>query len=261
METYDIRLEREGGVHPGDIPAWKLAALISALSSVLAEKSDDLRLAGIADNCIRLDFACATPSVMASVRNATAIVAALAIGNATAVPTAMAESIAELDKVRERLLPDVALHLPECGEVQATTISPGTKLAAKIERQPEVSYATTVYGKLMDAGGEKPNLHLRPVGSDAEIICECSEEIAAEAAKLLYTVIGVEGTVVHGGLDCIKRMRVSSILPFRQKPGRNPLAELRKLGYDKHFRKMGMSVPEFMDWVRGTAVEVEDAKA
>ena len=260
METYNIRLEREGGIHPGDIPAWKLATLISALASVLAEKSDDLRLAGIEDNCVRFDFTCSSPSASELVKESLSTIAALAIGVSTVVSADMTERIANLDKVREHLFSDVALHLPECGKVQATIISPGTKLAAKIERPTEISYATTVYGKLMDAGGESPNLHLRQVGSNSEIICECSEEIAAEAAKLLYTVIGVEGMVVRGGLDSIKRMRVSSILPYRQKP-ENPIAELRKLGFDKHFRKMGMSVPEFMDWVRGTAAEVEDAKA
>lgn len=259
METYKIRLEREGGIHPGDIPAWKLAALITALSSVLAGKSDDLRLAGIEDNCVRLDFSCMSASAIASAGKALAVMAALAVGTSTMVPPEMEESIAELDRVRERHFSDVALHLPKCDKGQETVISPGTRLAANIERPAEISYATTLYGKLMDAGGEKPNLHIRPVGSDSEVICDCSEEIAAEAAKLLYTVIGVEGTVEHGGFDCIKRMRVSSILPYRQKPG-NPLEELRKLGYDKHFRKLGMTVPEYMDWVRGSDAEVEDAK-
>lgn len=259
MKTYSIRLERDGGIHPGDIPAWKLAALITALSSVLAGKSDDLRLAGIEDNCVRLDFSCTSDSSIISAGKALAMVAALALGTSTAVPPEMAESIAELDRVRERHFSNVALHFPGSDGGQPTVISPGTRLAAKIERPPEISYATTVYGKLMDAGGENPNLHIRPIGSDSEIICDCSEEIAAEAAKLLYTVIGVEGTVVHGGFDCIKRMRVSSILPYRQKPG-NPLEELRKLGYDKHFRKLGMTVPEYMDWLRGSDSEVEDAK-
>jgi len=259
MEAYNIRLERDGGIHPGDIPAWKLATLISVLSSVLAEKSDDLRLTGIEDNCVRLDFACSSPSVIANVGKTLGIIAALAVGTTTVVPPEKAESIAELDRVRERLFPNVAMHLPKCDKVQETVISPGTRLAANIERPAEISYATTLYGKLMDAGGEKPNLHIRPVGSDSEVICDCSEEIAAEAAKLLYTMIGVEGTVEHGGFDRIKRMRVSSILPYRQKPG-NPLEELRKLGYDKHFRKLGMTVPEYMDWVRGSDAEVEDAK-
>ena len=260
METYNIRLDRDGGIHPGDIPACQLAALISALASVLAEKSDGLRLGGMADNCIRLDFVSSSPEVSAVVSNSLSILAALVIGTATVVPPGMADGIAELDKVRERFFPDVSLHLPECGEVHGTVISPGTRLSAQIMRPTEIQYATTVYGKLMDVGGESPNLHLRQVGTNEEIICDCTEEIASEAAKLLYTVIGVEGTVVRGGLDCIKKMRVSSILPYRQKSG-NPLAELRKLGYDKHFHKMGMSVPEYMDWVRGTETEVENAKA
>ena len=258
MESYNIRLERDGGLHPGDIPAWKLAALISALASVLAEKSDDLRLGGMADNCIRLDFVY-PQAVGDAIRAAAAIVTALAVGTATVVPSGMAERIAELDKVRERYFSDVSLHLPECGEVPASVISPGTRLAAKIMRPTEVKYATTVYGKLMDVGGEKPNLHLRQVGTNAEVICDCTEEIAAEAAKLLYTVIGVEGTVERGGLDCIKKMSISSILPYRQNHG-SPLAELRKLGYDRHFRKMGMTVPEYMAWVRGTDEEVENAE-
>ena len=43
-------------------------------------------------------------------------------------------------------------------------------------------------------------------------------------------------------------------------PLRSSLAELRKLGYDRHFRKLGMTVPEYIAWVRGTDEESENAE-
>ena len=43
------------------------------------------------------------------------------------------------------------------------------------------------------------------------------------------------------------------------KKPRNPFEELRKLGFDKHFRKLGMTVSEYINWVRGS--DEEDDKA
>lgn len=55
-ETYSIKLDRDGGIHPEDIPVGKLAELLAVLSKQFADKTDDFCLAAIEDNCVRLDF-------------------------------------------------------------------------------------------------------------------------------------------------------------------------------------------------------------
>ena len=49
-EKYSIRLDRDGGIHPGDIPAGKLAELLAVLSKQFADKEEDFCLAAIDEN-------------------------------------------------------------------------------------------------------------------------------------------------------------------------------------------------------------------
>lgn len=252
MDNYSIRLDRPGGIHPGDIPASKLAALIAAFAEVMGN-ADDLHLTGMADNCVRLDFSFTSPEV----RAAATTLAALAIGTTVQVSDKMAERLAELDRVRERDFPNVSITLPDFDEVKSAVIRSDTKLAKGISKHQNLQYSTTIYGKLMDVGGESPNLHIRQLGSNSEVIADCTEEIAAEAAPLLYSIIGVEGTATKGGIDGVRRMRVSAILPYRQSD-ENPFDKLREMGYATHFKKLGMSVDEYMQWVRGNKDEETD---
>lgn len=252
MDNYSIQLDRPGGIHPGDIPASKLAAFIAAFAEVMGN-ADDLHLTGMADNCVRLDFAFTSPEARAAAK----ILASLAIGVAVQVSDKMAEKLADLDRVRERDFPNVSITLPDFDGMKSAVIRSGTKLVTSISKHQNLQYSTTIYGILMDVGGESPNLHIRQLGSNAEVIADCTEEIAAEAAPLLYTVIGVEGTATRGGIDGVRRMRVSAILPYRP-PTENPFDKLRAMGYAKHFEKLGMSVDEYMHWVRGNEDEETD---
>lgn len=46
-ERYSIKLDRVGGLHPGDIPAGKLAELLAVLSKQFAGNENDLLLSQI----------------------------------------------------------------------------------------------------------------------------------------------------------------------------------------------------------------------
>ena len=52
---------------------------------------------------------------------------------------------------------------------------------------------------MIDSGGDNPNIHIRPLGGGDVIICDCSEELAAEVAHLLYSVVGGIGAYSGGG--------------------------------------------------------------
>ena len=67
IEKYSIKLDRDGGIHPGDIPAGKLAELLAVLSKMFADKTDDFCLSAMEDNCVRLDFNYSSPLVKATI--------------------------------------------------------------------------------------------------------------------------------------------------------------------------------------------------
>lgn len=109
-----------------------------------------------------------------------------------------------------------------------------------------IKYQDTIYGSVISVGGVRPNIHLQPVTGEATIICECSEEIAKEVAKLLYTLIGLSGEVTKNGASL--RMKVNSISSYRS-PKINPFVVLKEAGVGKFFENE--SVEDFMDEVRG----------
>lgn len=74
-KTYSIRLDREGGLQPNDIPAWKLGELLSVLSKLFSAKGNDFCLTGLENNCVRLDFSVTSPTVMTSIISFSAFLA------------------------------------------------------------------------------------------------------------------------------------------------------------------------------------------
>ena len=115
-----------------------------------------------------------------------------------------------------------------------------------VEEKPNICFQHTIYGKVIDAGGDKPNIHIRPLGGGEEIICDCSEELASEVAHHLYSIVGIVGRVTRSA-DPI-RMDATALLPYRQ-PSRNPFVLLKEHGIGKYFE--GRIVEDFMREVRG----------
>ena len=241
MEKYSIWLDREGGIHPGDIPAGKLAELLAVLSRQFADKADDFCLAGMADNCVRLDFQFHTGPVKAAIIGFLAFLG----GEAVASDATMQRNLAEFDRVRAKL-PGVFITFPAVDKYPAVTIPAEKKLTEMVKVKPNIRFQHTIYGKVIDAGGDKPNIHIRPLGGGEVIICDCSEELAAEVAHQLYSIVGIVGEVTKSGESF--RMKAAALLPYR-KPARNPFAILKESGVGKYFE--GESVEDFMREVRG----------
>jgi len=240
-EKYSIRLDREGGIHPGDIPAGKLAELLRVLSKQFADSEDDFCLAAIEDNCIRLDFNIRSAKVKAAI----ALFAAFLVGQAVAPDSSVLCNLGELDRVRAKFA-GVSMTFPAVNGIQSVTIPPDRRLSDMVKTKPNIHFQHTIYGKVMDAGGEHPNIHIRPLGGGTEIICDCSEELASEVAHLLYSVVGIVGEVTRSA-DPI-RMKAQALLPYR-KPTRNPFAILKEAGASQYFESE--SVEDFMRKVRG----------
>lgn len=240
-ERYSIKLDREGGMHPEDIPAGKLAELLSVLSRQFADKTEDFCLAAIADNCIRLDFQIRSEPVKAAVAAFSALIAGISVAS----DPATLRNLAEFDRVRAKLS-GVSMTFPAVDGCPSVTLHPERKLSEMVKEKPNVRFQHTIYGKVIDAGGDKPNIHIRPLGGGEVIICDCSEELASEVAHHLYSIVGIQGEVTKN--EDSFRMKATALLPYR-KPKRNPFAILKESGVGKYFENE--NVDDFMREVRG----------
>lgn len=240
-ETYSIRLDRDGGIHPGDIPVGKLAELLAVLSKQFADKTDDFCLTAMEDNCVRLDFNFRS----APVKTAVLAFSAFLAGQSIDPDSSVLRNLADLDRVRAKFA-GVSITFPAVENYPAFTIPSERRLSEMVKETPNIRFQHTIYGKVIDAGGDKPNIHIRPLGGGAEIICDCSEELATEVAHLLYSVVGIVGEVTRSVPPI--RMKATALLPYR-KPTRNPFAVLKEAGVGKYFEDE--SVEDFMREVRG----------
>lgn len=241
-ETYSIKLDRPGGIHPADIPASRLAELLAVLSKQFAGKEEDFCLASMEDNCVRLDFKYFSDTVKAAIISFSAILA----GQSVDINSPAFQNLSDFDRVRSKL-PNVSITFPAIENYPECTVPFEKKLSEMAPKAPNLRYQHVVYGKVIDAGGDKPNIHIRPLGGGAEIICDCSEDIATAVAKRLYSIVGIVGEVIRREPSI--RMKAISILPY-QKPSKNPFSILKEKGFDRYFENE--SVEDFMNKVRGS---------
>lgn len=150
------------------------------------------------------------------------------------------KNIFEFENIRAKL-EGISFTFPAIGNYGQVTLLPEKKLVEKNFVSLAVPFPYTIYGTIMDVGGEKPNIHLRPSGKESDIICDCSEELASEAAKLLYMETGIIGDVIQ----CIPtiRMKAHTISPYRR-PTKNPFEILKEAGISEYFENE--TVEEFM---------------
>lgn len=240
-EKYSIRLDREGGIHPGDIPAGKLAELLAVLSKQFADKADDFCLAAMEDNCVRMDFNIRSAPVKAAIVAFSALLA----GQTVAQDSPVFRNLGDFDRVRAKFA-GVSITFPAVDGYPSVTLPSEKKLSELIKEKPNIRFQHTIYGKVIDSGGDNPNIHIRPLGGGDVIICDCTEELAAEVAHLLYSVVGIVGEVTRSVPPI--RMKATALLPYR-KPSRNPFAILKEAGAGQYFE--GESVEDFMRVVRG----------
>lgn len=241
LGKYSITINSEAGLSPKDLSAKKLSDLLLALSSLFADNADNFSLISVSDNCIRLDFAYSSESVRACIVSFCMFVN----GHAVDVDENFENKTRKLDYAIAKI-GDVSVTFDSIDNLPIKTFQPGEKLSDMLSNPISIKYQDTIYGSVISVGGVRPNIHLQPVTGEATIICECSEEIAKEVAKLLYTLIGLSGEVTKNGASL--RMKVNSISSYRS-PKINPFVVLKEAGVGKFFENE--SVEDFMDEVRG----------
>lgn len=232
-ETY-IKLDSENHLTPQNFPAERLAGLLTIIAQ--AVDGEDLNLIGIENNCVKLNFAGNACVGLAALMN---VLAGLA-----PVTEKLHEPIKALQKwhkTDDKITMTLASPL---AQKKTVIIQPEDNLVKRLLPTLEkYKYERRIYGKLLEAGGTSPNIHIIPLTGGKTITCDCSISVVKELASRIYEVIGVEGEY-NANTD---RLQLTRILPY-QDSTKNPMIELKnKFGH--YFEKT--DVVEFMREVRG----------
>lgn len=109
---------------------------------------------------------------------------------------------------------------------------------------------TTLYGEVRSVGGAKPNMHLKVVDDEREIVCDVTKQQAQKLAGYLYQRVGVQGEAEWLLPEMkVSRFKVNEIVPQEQVSIFDTFKELRAIvggqydhiedvvGYTKHLRQ------------------------
>lgn len=90
----------------------------------------------------------------------------------------------------------------------------------------QVMTRTTIYGRVMHAGGKNPNVHVETI-QGYRVIFRGDEDKVRELASLLYYTVGIVGV---GGFNMLTQqygpMTILEVLPYRGKPITQAFKEL-----------------------------------
>ncbi len=239
---YYIKIDAKG-MHPDSMDAADLGELISSFSKLFKhidpELGDDVRssLVSIEDNCIKLGFAF-NPAAK------TALATFLLFVNsetAPAIPYECNDSLRTINQITSSYEAEVEM---EALSPNQPPVHFGKDKPLRLVKKTAVTlkYETSIYGKIVQVGGAKPNMHIALLNGGRPVICDTSEELAIEAAKQLYKVVCVTGEAKEEN-DVIVRVKASSISRFSGQ-GKNPLSAFKNLSFDESF--VGESVSEHL---------------
>jgi hypothetical protein len=238
---YYIKIDAKG-MHPESMDAADLGELISSFSKLFKhidpELADDVRssLVSIEDNCIKLGFAL-NPAAK------TALAAFLLFANsetAPAIPYECNDSLRTINRITSSYEAEVEMDAlsPNQSPVQFSKDKP-LRLVKKTAAT--LKYETSIYGKIVQVGGGNPNIHILPLNGGRQVICDTSEELAIQAAKLLYQTVRVTGEAKEE--NGAVRMKAADITRFKGGSG-NPFKRFEDLSLEDSL--VAESVSEYL---------------
>jgi hypothetical protein len=240
-ETYYIKIDSKN-MHPETMDGVDLGTLVASFSNLFKHidpaVADEVRssLVSIEDNCIKLGFSL-TPAARKAV--GTFLIFA-ASENAPAIPYECNEHLRSINRITESYDAEVEMSsvVPNQPSVRFNKERP----LPLVEKQTVVlKYDTSIYGKIMQVGGAHPNMHVAPLSGGAQVVCETSEDLAIQAAKLLYQMVRVTGEAreENGNL----RMKAADITRFKGGSG-NPFKGFEDLSLEDSL--VAESVSEYL---------------
>lgn len=110
-------------------------------------------------------------------------------------------------------------------KINIATFTPETEI--NLEKGNFIKGETTVYGRLIDVGGENPNVHFK-INDDYTVIFDVTEELAKMLAPKLYYEVGLKGTAKWDSVSYqIVDFRISDVIEYEPKPINEIFNDLR----------------------------------
>lgn len=98
-----------------------------------------------------------------------------------------------------------------------------------IPAPPRLYMQTTIYGRVVNAGGKNPNVHIETLEGQI-IICKGSQEQVKQLAGRLYANVGIEGSARCDVETLeIEDVEIKEILPYEDTPISDAVRELGQL--------------------------------
>jgi len=253
---YSITLDREGGLHPSDIPARTLGMLICALSDLFTDNPEEFRLIGISDNCVKMDFACAGAGVMSAIES---FVSGLASKPLAPLSATFLWKLHRLEHVRRWLLHGISMLFAPIGKTTGNKLPPDARLLNKFSTGLENYDRDTLYGKVAEVNLTTQTITLVPFGSQRRLVCTCRDNrILQEARSWQGKGLGFEGCSTRDKNYHITWMDIDVLLPYRENFDSNFFDRLRENGMpelEEPYRSM--PVEDLLKLIRGYDDEEE----
>lgn len=110
---------------------------------------------------------------------------------------------------------------------QLTSITPKTEI--KSNKNNFLKGDTTIYGELVDAGGDNPNIHIK-INNDYTVIIDTDKKRAKELAARLYDQVGLKGSAKWDILTSkIIEFKLYDILDYSPGNLKETFDELKKI--------------------------------
>jgi len=96
-------------------------------------------------------------------------------------------------------------------EAVLATVTPSLVIPA----DPRLYMQTTIYGRVVEAGGKDPNVHIETL-QGVKLVCFGTQSQVKELAERLYDVVGIIGTARSTATELeISDFEIQEILPYR----------------------------------------------
>jgi hypothetical protein len=242
-----LELKFEGnGINPSMVKPSEIAMLITEfenmlLSTIKSEhpeiNTDEIQLsfAGIKNESLGIYFS--TDKLKDEIKEHTlasyfALTTAISNANYSALPEKAVTSLKKVQQFSKKYNCNAGFRYK--GK-KLTSVNNKTEIT--IDKQTTLKGNTTIYGELVDAGGDNPNIHIK-INDDYTVIIGADKQKTKELAVRLYEFVGLKGFAKWDAATAkILEFKLSEILNYNPKSVVDTFSKLRNLfgdGWDRH---------------------------
>lgn len=248
-----LELKFEGnGVNPSIVKPSEIATLITEFESALLStiknenpeiNTDELLFSfdSLKNESIGINFSLNKGETKIKSEISKVVVAsylmlntAISTANYSALPEKAVTSIKKIQQFSKKY--DCTASFKHNG-IYLSRIDAKTEIRVEEEKNGVLKGLTTIYGELSDAGGDKPNIHIK-IDNGYSIIINADKNKVKELASRLYDFVGLKGEAEWDiSTSRIKEFKLLEVLDYNPKKVVDTFGELKNLfgdGWEKY---------------------------